>query len=116
MRCVKGMTGRVARAVWFARAVRLAASACLMQCLVSDVPAHAGIKRTLHYASNGNFSPNGSYLPGAVGFNLADVSNLAQLKSLPDGVKGLVWVRCQVPEYRPAVHRQREGVWFLFDG
>jgi hypothetical protein len=92
MRCAEGMRGRAARAVWSARAVRLTVSALLMQCLVSDVPARAGLKSTLHYASNGNFSPNGSYLPGAVGFNLADVSKLAQLNSLPDGVKGLVWV------------------------
>ena len=92
MRCAKGMSGRIARAVWSQRAVRLAASACLVQCLVSDVPAHAELKSKLHYASNGNFSPSGSYLPGAIGFNLADVSNVAQLKSLPDGVKGLVWV------------------------
>jgi hypothetical protein len=86
------MSAWAARALWSAGAVRLAASALLMQSLVSDVPARAGPGNTLHYASNGNFSSNGIYLPGAIGFNLADVSKVAQLNSLPDGVKGLVWV------------------------
>jgi Putative Ig domain len=45
-----------------------------------------------HYAPNGNFGANGSYLPGAVGFNLADVSDVGTLNSLPAGVLGLVWV------------------------
>jgi len=46
----------------------------------------------LHYAPNGNFGSNGSYLPGADGFNLADVSSVDALNSLPTGVKGLVWL------------------------
>jgi autotransporter-associated beta strand protein len=46
----------------------------------------------VHYAPNGNFASNGSYLPGADGFNLADVSSLDLLNSLPAGVKGLVWL------------------------
>jgi hypothetical protein len=46
----------------------------------------------IHYAPNGNFSSNGSYLPGAYGFNLADVSSVGGLNSLPNGVKGLVWL------------------------
>jgi hypothetical protein len=46
----------------------------------------------LHYAPNGNFNSSGTYLPGADGFNLADVSNVATLNSLPSGVKGLVWL------------------------
>jgi hypothetical protein len=53
---------------------------------------HAGPQSTLHYAPNGNFDSDGNYLPGSIGFNLADVSTVAQLDSLPDGVKGLVWV------------------------
>jgi hypothetical protein len=47
---------------------------------------------TLHYAPNGNFGAQGQFLPREAGFNLADVNSLAQLQSLPDGVKGLVWV------------------------
>jgi hypothetical protein len=46
----------------------------------------------LHYTANGNFSSSGSYLPGADGFNLADVSGLSLLNSLPSGVKGLVYL------------------------
>src|SRR5579871_1422054 len=45
----------------------------------------------LHYAPNGNFV-NGQYVPAGDGFNLADVSSVAELNSLPPGVKGLVWL------------------------
>ncbi len=48
--------------------------------------------RPLHYAPNVNFDDHGNYLPGKAGFNLADVSSVAQLMSLGDEVKGLVWV------------------------
>jgi hypothetical protein len=41
---------------------------------------------------NRNFDSKGNFLPGRVGFNLADVSSVAQINSLPDGVKALVWV------------------------
>jgi hypothetical protein len=46
---------------------------------------------TLHYTSNANLV-NGQYVPGSDGFNLADVNSLAQLNSLPAGVKGLVYL------------------------
>lgn len=46
----------------------------------------------LHFAANGNFRSDGAYLPGKAGFNLADVSSVGVLDSLPAGVKGLVWV------------------------
>jgi hypothetical protein len=46
----------------------------------------------LHYAPNGNFGPTGDYLPGGVGFNLADVNSVSQIESLKAGVKGLVWI------------------------
>jgi len=45
-----------------------------------------------HYAPNHNFDSSGSYVPANAGFNLADVSNVSQLDSLPSGVKGLVWL------------------------
>lgn len=45
----------------------------------------------LHYAANGNFSGS-TYLPGACGFNLADVGSASQLNVLPAGVKGLVYL------------------------
>jgi hypothetical protein len=45
-----------------------------------------------HYTANGNFGSSGQYLPGARGFNLADVSSVTQLNGLPTGVLGLVWL------------------------
>jgi hypothetical protein len=45
-----------------------------------------------HYAANGNFAPDGRYLSGQDGFNLADVSTPAQLAGLPTGVRGLVYL------------------------
>jgi hypothetical protein len=45
----------------------------------------------LHYTANGNFSGS-TYLPGADGFNLADVSSPDQLSGLPSGVQGLVYL------------------------
>jgi hypothetical protein len=45
----------------------------------------------LHFTANGNF--NGStYLPGAYGFNLAEVGSNEQAAAVPSGVKGLVWL------------------------
>jgi hypothetical protein len=49
-------------------------------------------KRGLHYAPNGNFDSRGNYLPGKLGFNLADVSNVRQLNALPADIMGLVWI------------------------
>jgi hypothetical protein len=48
--------------------------------------------RVLHYAPNDNFGPNGDYLPGRLGFNLADVNTVDQINGLEAGVKGLVWI------------------------
>jgi hypothetical protein len=45
-----------------------------------------------HFAANHNFDDAGRYLPGDIGFNLADVSRPSQLDLLPEGVLGLVWV------------------------
>ncbi len=86
------MSARAAPALRSAAAAQLLAIALLLQSLASDVPVPAGPRSAFHYASNDNFHANGNYLPGAAGFNLADVSKVAQLNSLPDGVKGLVWV------------------------
>ena len=47
---------------------------------------------SLHYTANGNVNSSGQYLPGADGFNLADVSSVSGLNSLPAGVLGLVWI------------------------
>jgi hypothetical protein len=59
---------------------------------VANSARQLGPVTKLHYAPNGNFGTGrkaGVYLPGADGFNLADVDTLAQLDSLPSGVKGL---------------------------
>ena len=45
----------------------------------------------LHYTSNGNFSGS-TYAPGWDRFNLADVSSVGMVNSLPSGVKGLVYI------------------------
>jgi hypothetical protein len=47
---------------------------------------------TLHYASGHNIDGQGDFVPAQAGFNLADVTSVAQLNALPDGVKGLVWL------------------------
>ena len=45
---------------------------------------------TLHYAPNANIV-NNTYAPGAVGFNLADISSAGELPYLPKGVQALAW-------------------------
>jgi hypothetical protein len=52
----------------------------------------SGPRTTLHYAANHNFDVHGRYLPSKAGFNLADVASAKQLRSLPEGVMGLVWL------------------------
>src|ERR1700754_2764891 len=47
---------------------------------------------TLHYTSGNNIDSQGNFTPAQAGFNLADVSSVDELNSLPDGVKGLVWL------------------------
>jgi hypothetical protein len=49
---------------------------------------------SLHYAPNSNLGPSGTYLPGADGFNLADIDvrSKSQLDSLPAGLRGLVYL------------------------
>ena len=52
----------------------------------------ASFGTTLHYAPNRNLGPDGTFLPAAAGFNLADVSSLPELDQLKQGDKALVWV------------------------
>jgi hypothetical protein len=59
---------------------------------VLGVSADSAPKTNLHHAPNHNFDAEGRYMPGKFGFNLAEVNNVKQLDSLPDGVKGLMWV------------------------
>src|SRR5205085_11255986 len=85
--------------------------------------AQAGPQSAIHYALQGNFGSDGNYLPGSIGFNLADVSTAAQLDSLPDGVKGLVWVgRCSgvdmtfLDTVRPYIGNAKLFGFYLMDG
>ncbi|MDH7796985.1 MULTISPECIES: hypothetical protein [unclassified Beijerinckia] len=58
---------------------------------VGFAPAQAP-GRIWHYAPNGNFDLAGTFSPARFGFDIADVSNRAQLDTLPAGVRGLVWI------------------------
>ena len=51
----------------------------------------SGPQTSEHYTSNDNFSGS-TYLPGADGFNLADVSSNSATAALPAGVKGLEYI------------------------
>ena len=62
-----------------------------IQPTTSTPPSVSGPRTSEHFAANGNFSGS-SYDPGAVGFNLADVSSNAETEALPPGVKGLEWI------------------------
>ena len=54
-------------------------------------PAPAGPHTSEHYTANVNFSGS-TYVPGADGFNLADVSSNSVTAALPAGVKGLEYI------------------------
>jgi hypothetical protein len=45
-----------------------------------------------HFTANSNFDASGNFLPGADGFNIADVSSVDEVNRLPAGDKGMVWV------------------------
>jgi hypothetical protein len=53
--------------------------------------AAIGPTTSFHYAANSNFAKS-SYVPGALGFNVADVSDRPTLDATPSGVMGLVWL------------------------
>lgn len=100
----------------------LVAVSCLTGLCASGGHAHATPKTALHHAPNRNFDSRGRYLPGRVGFNLADVSSIAQVNSLPDGVKALVWVgQCEgadaafVKTVRPFIGNPRVFGFYLMD-
>ena len=76
----------------------------------------------LHYAANGNFSGSGVYLPGADGFNLADVGSVGVLKTLPVGVKALVYLGlCGgttshfINTVKPFIGRRKLFAFYLMD-
>lgn len=78
-----------AKRLW--RAASLPAASFMLGVMLG-APAQAQPSTVLHYTSNGNFDQSGNYLPGAVGFNVADINSPRELNYLPAGVKGLVWV------------------------
>ncbi len=59
---------------------------------LNGVLADTAPREVLHYGPNANFDSEGKYVPGRFGFNLADVTSVRQLESLPSDVKGLAWV------------------------
>jgi hypothetical protein len=76
----------------------------------------------LHLAANQNFGPAGDFLPGALGFDLADVTTASDLAHLPDGVRALVWVgRCDgvtpgfIDAVRPYLGSSKVFGYYLFD-
>jgi SAM-dependent methyltransferase len=85
-------TTRFSRAWRWVKASRVTASILIVLSAILADPAHSEPRTELHHAPNHNFDVTGNYLPGKVGFNVADVSTARQLNSLPDGVKALVWV------------------------
>jgi hypothetical protein len=58
----------------------------------SPSPAHLGPVTVRHYASNSNFDSSGTYTPATDGFNIADLSSVSTLNSLPGGEQGLIWI------------------------
>lgn len=88
------------------------------------VGASAQSARTthLHYGPNHNFDAENHYVPGKIGFNLADVSDVKQLDSLPNGIEGLVWIgQCEgvdanfLKAVEPFVGKPKVFGFFLMD-
>jgi len=79
-------------------------------------------RATLHYAPNHNFDASGVWRPAPAGFNLADINDPRQLRDLPMGVTGLVWVGlCAgvdeqfVATMAPYVHQKNVFGFYLMD-
>lgn len=111
--------GGVSRPPWLALvgAVVLLGLAVVSEAFPPIAPA-----TRLHYAPNHNFGTDGKYLPGQVGFNLADVDTAGQVDSLPPGVQGLVWVgQCNgvTPEFlqkvQPFIDHAKLFGFYLMD-
>jgi hypothetical protein len=89
--------------------------------IAGDAPADRFDWPLLHYAPNHNFS-GGTYVPAKAGFNLADVSDVGQLRALPAGVPGLIWIgQCSGVDARfiatitPYIGKERVFGFFLMD-
>lgn len=93
--------------------------------LANGVTAHVhalGPVTSMHYTANGNFDSSGKYLPGADGFNVADVSSTSELTDVPSGVKAMVWVgTCNGADssfqsaVQPYVGSSKVYAWYLMD-
>jgi hypothetical protein len=90
MNCAEG--ARTVPVAVRAPRVLLAAMAAFGLAYAGPTPVAPGSVATQHYAPNRNFDRRGAWLPATAGFTLADVSDPRQLRNLPRGVKGLVWV------------------------
>ena len=79
----------------------------------------------LHYSPNGNFDGSNNFLPGAAGFNLADVSAPSLLASVPAGAQALVYLgytagndatfRALVATFTGAASANKIWGWYLID-
>jgi hypothetical protein len=79
-------------------------------------------RATLHYAPNYNFDASGVWRPATAGFNLADINDPRQLRDLPTGVTGLIWVGlCAGVDEKflatmaPYVHQKNVFGFYLMD-
>lgn len=111
-------TGVKAAILGASAAVALAAVVAAMQVTVF---AHSD-RTPLHFSPNGNFDGAGHFLPGVAGFDLADVSDVRLLDTLPTGVKALVWVgQCNgvddlfVKTVEPFIGRPEVFGYYLMD-
>jgi hypothetical protein len=127
------MPSRVVAGRMVVTAVAAAAVAIAVPAAVSEPGGNAGSAptqsstaapwgRTLHEASNDNFAADHSFAPGALGFDLAEVTSPADLGHLPPGVKALVWLgRCDgaTPAFadtvRPYLHSPKVFGYYLLD-
>ncbi len=82
--------GRLARRVTTASLLVIAAAGASVWLSGAPAGVASGPDRPLHYTVN-----HRETLPAAaaIGFNLADVSSVAALDGLPEGVKGILWMR-----------------------
>ena len=83
---------RIFRVLFVCTSILLVAIPAMARTTTTTVSSGgSGPVTSLHYAPNNNLV-NGSYVPGTAYFNLADVSKLSELNSLPKDVMGLVWL------------------------
>lgn len=91
-----GTGGIVRKACRYQRTAAVLRAACVCFVLAALVlavdPGHARGAQRFHFAANGNFDVHGAFTPVSAGFNIADVGAPGELDSLPDNVKGMVWI------------------------